>query len=95
MAPATKIVNPLYFWQFDFIKYLSYIWSKLGYADNDGKEMNKNQDETKSKTRMLHIRLPEILHKKVRIRAAEDDKTIQDWVVDAIESRLQQSKHKD
>ncbi len=57
MAPATKIVNPLYFWQFDFIKYLSYIWSKLGYADNDGKEMNKNQDETKSKTRMLHIRV--------------------------------------
>jgi predicted HicB family RNase H-like nuclease len=56
--------------------------------------MNK-EEKTKPNTRMLHIRLPEILHKKVRIRAAEDDKTIQDWVVDAIESRLQQAKHKD
>ena len=74
----------------DFTKYLSYIWSKPGYADNGGKEMNKSQDETKSKTRMLHVRLPEELHKKVRIRAAEDDKTIQDWVVDSIKSRLEQ-----
>ena len=57
--------------------------------------MNNNQDETKSKTRMLHVRLPETLHKQVRIRAAEDDKTIQDWVVEAIETRLQQTKHKD
>ena len=57
--------------------------------------MNKSQDETKSKTRMLHVRLPEELHKKVRIRAAEDDKTIQDWVVDSIKSTLeQQAKHK-
>jgi len=52
--------------------------------------MNKSQNETKSKTRMLHVRLPEELHKKVRIRAAEDDKTIQDWVVDSIKSRLEQ-----
>ncbi len=57
--------------------------------------MNKNKDETKSKTRLLHIRLSEILHKRVRICAAEDDKTIQDWVVEAIETRLQHTKHKD
>jgi len=37
---------------------------------------------------MVHIRLPEELHKKVRIRAAETDKTIQDWVVEAIEKEL-------
>lgn len=42
----------------------------------------------KTKTRMVHIRLPEGLHKKVRIRAAETDKTIQDWVVEAIEKEL-------
>ena len=42
----------------------------------------------KAKTRMVHIRLPEVLHKKVRIRAAETDKTIQDWVVEAIEKEL-------
>ena len=37
---------------------------------------------------MVHIRLPEDLHKKVRIRAAESDKTIQDWAVDAIRDYL-------
>jgi predicted HicB family RNase H-like nuclease len=78
-----------------YTEYLGYIWSNLADADNGGKEMNKNQKETKLNTRMLHIRLPEELHKKVRIRAAEDDKTIQDWVVEAIDSRLQQTKHGD
>lgn len=43
---------------------------------------------TDKRTRMVHIRLPEALHKKVRIRAAETDKTIQDWVVQAIEKEL-------
>ncbi|MFC1897591.1 toxin-antitoxin system HicB family antitoxin [Chloroflexota bacterium] len=63
---------------------------------NGGKEMNTKADKTNTKTRMLHVRLPEELHKKVRIRAAEDDKTIQDWVVDSIKSRLeQQAKRKD
>jgi predicted HicB family RNase H-like nuclease len=36
----------------------------------------------------LHIRLSEVLHRKVRVRAAETDKTIQDWVVEAIEKEL-------
>ncbi len=40
------------------------------------------------KSRMIHIRLPEELHKKLRIRAAETDMTIQDWVVDAIKAGL-------
>lgn len=38
--------------------------------------------------RMVHIRLPGELHKKVRVRAAESEKTIQDWVLEAIESEL-------
>jgi hypothetical protein len=33
-----------------------------------------------SKDRMVHIRLPEAMHKRVRIRAAETDQTIQGWV---------------
>ena len=33
-----------------------------------------------AKTRMIHVRLPEDVHKKLRIRAAETDVTIQDWV---------------
>jgi len=48
--------------------------------------------ETKSskeaKTRMVHVRLPENIHKKVRIRAAEADQTIQDWVLQAIQREL-------
>ena len=48
-----------------------------------------------SKNRMIHVRLPEELHKKLRIRAAEMDMTIQDWVVDAIKTELEmQSKAK-
>ena len=33
-----------------------------------------------AKTRMIHIRLPEELHKRLRVRVAELDTTIQDWV---------------
>lgn len=46
------------------------------------------EEKASPKTRMIHIRLPEDLHKKVRIRAAESDKTIQDWAVDAIRDYL-------
>ena len=49
----------------------------------------------RTKSRMIHVRLPEELHKKLRIRAAETDMTIQDWVVDAIKTELKlQSKAK-
>ncbi len=49
----------------------------------------------RTKSRMIHVRLPEELHKKLRIRAAETDMTIQDWVVDAIKTGLKlQSKAK-
>ncbi len=50
--------------------------------------MNIQSEQTKIKTRMVHIRLPEDLHKKLRIRAAEADITIQDWVTSAIRARL-------
>ena len=49
----------------------------------------------RTKSRMIHVRLPEELHKKLRIRAAETDMTIQGWVVDAIKTGLKlQSKAK-
>ena len=37
---------------------------------------------------MVHIRLPEDIHKRVRVRAAESDTTIQDWVLEAIQEYL-------
>jgi len=46
--------------------------------------LNKNQ----TNNRMIHIRLPEGLHKRVRIRAAETDQTIQDWVVEVLQAEL-------
>ena len=42
----------------------------------------------KLKTRMVHVRLTEDVHKKLRIRAAETDMTLQDWVAIAIKNEL-------
>lgn len=54
--------------------------------------MNTKPDQSRPHTRMIHIRLPEQLHKKLRVRAAESDITIQDWVVDAIEAQLKRNR---
>jgi len=53
--------------------------------------MDKKQEKTKPAIRMVHIRLPEDIHKKVRVRAAESDVTIQDWVLEAIREHLRPS----
>jgi len=50
--------------------------------------MNTQREQAKSETRMVHIRLNEDTHKKLRVRAAEADMTIQDWVADAIKAKL-------
>jgi len=42
--------------------------------------------------RMIHVRLSESVHKRLRIRVAEEDTTIQHWVADLIEQRLQRAK---
>lgn len=47
---------------------------------------NKNTNQTNN--RMIHIRLPEDLHKRIRVKAAETDQTIQDWVVEALQAEL-------
>ena len=51
--------------------------------------MNTQLKQAKSKTRMVHIRLPEDLHKRLRVRAAEADMTIQDWVTEAVRAKLE------
>jgi predicted HicB family RNase H-like nuclease len=45
------------------------------------------------KQRMVHVRLTEELHKRLRIRAAEKDTTLQDWVAMAIENELDRQDH--
>ena len=53
------------------------------------------ENTNQTKNRMIHIRLPEDLHKRVRIRAAETDRTIQDWVAEALDTELnRQEKEK-
>ena len=48
----------------------------------------KKDNLKRPKTRMVHVRLTEELHKRLRIRAAENDTTLQDWVAIAIENEL-------
>jgi len=48
----------------------------------------KETRQSKSSTRMIHVRIPEDLHKRLRIRAAEGDTTMQDWVAMAITKEL-------
>jgi hypothetical protein len=38
---------------------------------------------------MIHIRLPEELHKRLRVRVAELDTTIQDWVTKLVSKVLE------
>ena len=45
------------------------------------------------KTRMVHVRLTGGVHKKLRIRAAETDMTLQDWVAIAIKNELNRQDH--
>jgi len=53
----------------------------------------ENKDPKGSNERMIHVRLPEDIHKKVRISAAEADETMQKWVARAIKNELaRQSK---
>ncbi len=42
--------------------------------------------------RMIHIRVSEETHKLMRMRAAELDTTMQEWVVSAITTALQRRK---
>ena len=48
----------------------------------------KETQQKKSNTRMIHVRIPDDLHKRLRIRAAESDTTMQDWVAIAIRKEL-------
>ena len=48
----------------------------------------KDDNLKRPKTRMVHVRLTEDLHKSLRICAAENDTTLQDWVAMAIKNEL-------
>jgi predicted HicB family RNase H-like nuclease len=48
----------------------------------------ENDQLKHTKSRMVHVRLPEELHKRLRIKAAETDTTLQEWVAAAIQKEL-------
>ena len=45
----------------------------------------KNDNLKQTKTRMVHVRLPEELHKSLRIQKIARDTMLQDWITVAIE----------
>jgi len=49
---------------------------------------------THTKPKMIHIRLSEELHQKLRIQVANENLTIQDWVEKLIEDNVRSSKGK-
>ena len=49
----------------------------------------ENRKQKENKERMVHVRLPVAIHKKLRIRAAENDKTIQNWLFEVIKRELE------
>lgn len=53
------------------------------------------RNPVRSEGRMIHIRLSEETHKKLRIRVAEEEITIQNWVADLIVSILTGQSIKD
>lgn len=40
----------------------------------------KNDQFKQTKSRMVHVRLAEELHKRLRIKDAEGDTTLQEWI---------------
>jgi len=48
----------------------------------------KETRQKKPNTRMIHVRIPDDLHKRLRIQTAESDTTMQDWVAMAIRKEL-------
>lgn len=48
----------------------------------------------KESVRMVHVRLSPELHKQLRVKVAEEDTSIQDWVAALIERELKSDRRK-
>lgn len=55
------------------------------------KKISKNNGE-KRDGRMIHVRLPEEVHKRLRIKVAEEDTTIQGWVAAVLAKELERQE---
>jgi len=52
----------------------------------------RSHPDATANARLIHIRLKPETHKRLRVRAAEEDVSIQDWVAALIETSLPASK---
>lgn len=53
------------------------------------------RNPARSEGKMIHVRLLDETRKKLRLRVAEEDTTIQNWVARLIEIALESSSKKD
>ena len=75
----------------DFYRYPRYICDSNSIFKEKGM---KEARQDKSSTRMIHVRIPEDLHKRLRVSAAENDITMQNWVTAAIQNELDRREEK-
>ncbi len=67
--------------------YFRYITSTAIYTQTERSSVTKSKRKPES-GRMIHIRLTDETHKRLRVRAAELDTSIQSWVEALIEKNL-------
>jgi len=53
---------------------------------------NKPRTDSQRDARLIHIRLTPETHRRLRVRAAEEDVSIQDWVAALIETGLNEPR---
>jgi predicted HicB family RNase H-like nuclease len=61
-------------------------------GSNEEKAMVKKKDVREGQ--MIHVRLPKDVHRLLRVRVAEDETRIQDWVAALIEKELKGGRGK-
>lgn len=62
-------------------------YNYIQYRVSTGATMAEIKSES-DRGKLIHIRLTDEIHKALRIRVAQEEKTIQDWVVAAISKAL-------
>jgi len=75
----------------DSLKRIGYICIHRAWTlSTKAEEMAKSTDRREG--RMIHIRLPDDLHKRLRIRVAEDETTMQNFIATLLERALKPKK---
>lgn len=79
----------LYLWL-----HFSYICNNFNPIRNEIEVVMPRKKLLEKRDRMIHVRLTDDLHKRLKIEVAESRQTIQDWVTELIEGKLLNVKKK-